>query len=222
MLARDLRTLRRNHSEVQWAGVYRAGRLMARSGPPAPGTDPAAVARRASASRSAVEHENRGRSSHVALLGTRTRDGDMLVLGYDLSTSDAALADRNRRVLLVLVALLAGFTLFTAVVLDRGVFRPLERMRAATNALRRGDLEHPAALAPARRARAAGARLRRDGEHAGEQPEPARGACADRSPDRARQPPRVPGVAGARHRPRRRRRAARWRWSCWTSTASSA
>ena len=40
----------------------------------------------------------------------------------------------------MLIALLTGFTLFTAIVLDRGIFRPLERMRAATHALRLGDL----------------------------------------------------------------------------------
>ena len=141
---------------------------------------------------------------HLALLAQPLPGppkGQTLVLGFDLTPSDAALAERNRRVLAVLIGLLTAFTLFTAIVLDRGIFRPLERMRAATNALRLGDL---------------GTRLRwRRQDELGQlahdfdemastlesSQTTARGAGADRPAHGSGQPPRVPGSPGARHRP---------------------
>jgi diguanylate cyclase (GGDEF)-like protein len=62
------------------------------------------------------------------------------VAGYDMRPFDAELADRNRRVAIVLGILLLSFTIFTALVLGRGIFRPLDRLRRATRAVGGGDL----------------------------------------------------------------------------------
>ena len=141
-LARELNGLRREHDGVAWAAVYDArGRTVAQTAAAPPGTG--AAARAATARGATVEREVQSGDVHLALLARPLPGppkGQTLVLGFDLTPSDAALAERNRRVLAVLIGLLTAFTLFTAIVLDRGIFRPLERMRAATNALRLGDL----------------------------------------------------------------------------------
>ena len=63
-----------------------------------------------------------------------------LAATYDLRPADELLGDRNQRVALVLGILLFSFTIFTAVVLSRGIFRPLDRLRLATQAVGAGDL----------------------------------------------------------------------------------
>jgi len=63
-----------------------------------------------------------------------------LVTGQDLQAADEALAERNRRVLVVLGVLLALFALFAGLLLQLGIFRPLTRLRLATQAVGSGDL----------------------------------------------------------------------------------
>jgi diguanylate cyclase (GGDEF)-like protein len=84
--------------------------------------------------------ERDDRHGHVATLVTAVGRDGALVLAYDLDRTDAALAARSRRLLLVLSALLLGFTAFTALVLRRAIFGPLARLRVATQDLAGGRL----------------------------------------------------------------------------------
>jgi diguanylate cyclase (GGDEF)-like protein len=84
--------------------------------------------------------ERDDRRGHVATLVTAIGRDGALVLAYDLDRTDAALAARSRRLLLVLSALLLGFTAFTALVLGRAIFGPLARLRLATQDLAGGRL----------------------------------------------------------------------------------
>jgi diguanylate cyclase (GGDEF)-like protein len=71
------------------------------------------------------------------------RDGRVeavIAAGYDLDPADEALAERNRRVLIVLGLLLTAFAVFALLVLERGIFRPLFGLRAAARAVGGGDL----------------------------------------------------------------------------------
>ncbi len=63
-----------------------------------------------------------------------------LELAYDLSPHDAAVASRSRRFALILTGLLLAFTAFTALVLGRGIFRPLHRLRVVTQRIKDGEL----------------------------------------------------------------------------------
>ena len=64
-----------------------------------------------------------------------------LWLGYDLAPSDQAVAERDRRIFGVLLALLLAFTAFTAWLLGRRIFRPLDRLRVASRRIAEGRLE---------------------------------------------------------------------------------
>ncbi len=147
-LQRAVERLPRLHPELRWAGVYRAdgGRvslLASNSRDPNAGSS-GRVARLAVSRERRVEGEVDGGGSHLAVLATPLQENGRTVaaleLGFDLQVSDAALAERNRTILLVLCGLLFAFTLFTAAVLDRGIFRPLDRLREATNRMGSGDL----------------------------------------------------------------------------------
>ena len=88
--------------------------------------------------------ELRGDGRHSEALVTPLKDDGRVVgalaVTYDLRPADELLADRNQRVALVLGILLVSFTIFTAVVLSRGIFRPLDRLRLATQAVGAGNL----------------------------------------------------------------------------------
>ena len=81
---------------------------------------------------------------HSEALVTPLADDDRVVgalaVTYDLRPADELLGDRNQRIALVLGILLLLFTIFTAVVLSRGIFRPLDRLRLATQAVGAGNL----------------------------------------------------------------------------------
>lgn len=64
-----------------------------------------------------------------------------LELGADFAPFATAVDRRTRDVLLGLGALLLGFTVFTALVLDRGIFSPLYRLRMATRRIAGGRLD---------------------------------------------------------------------------------
>ena len=146
-----VRVLSRLHPELSWLAVYRSDRgrtrlvaASAKRGPRAVAAAAAAAAATALREGRPVRGEVESGDFHLATLaepvGSGGRRAGVLVMGYDLRPSDAALADRNRTILLVLGGLLAGFTLFTALVLDRGIFRPLDRLRGATQRMGGGDL----------------------------------------------------------------------------------
>ncbi|MGH2761079.1 MAG: EAL domain-containing protein [Thermoleophilaceae bacterium] len=61
-------------------------------------------------------------------------------VAYDLRTAHERLAERNRRFALVSGILLAGLALLLALVLRRGIFGPLDRLRLAARAVGGGDL----------------------------------------------------------------------------------
>ncbi len=137
----------RLHPELRWVAVYRQEdgrtRRVAMSGPNTLASQGQAVAR-ALRTRQPVKGEVDAEGRHLATLAAPLPGGPgeliALELAYDLQPSDAALGDRNRTNLLVLIALLSSFAVFTAVVLDRGIFRPLDRLRHATNRMGGGDL----------------------------------------------------------------------------------
>jgi diguanylate cyclase (GGDEF)-like protein len=147
-LDRRVEELRDLHPQLRWATVYRRDgdevRAVARAGRPARPSGTEALALAAIERGRSAESELDADGSHRARRATPLRDGPRAIgaleVGFDLEPSDAALADRNRTILLVLAALLLGFTAFTFVVLDRGIFRPLDRLRTATHHIRVGDL----------------------------------------------------------------------------------
>ena len=148
-LERRIRALLRLHPELRWIGVFGAGRdgrpqLLASSGDPRGVASAANDAGAAIRARKRVESEEEGEGrhlvTHAAPLRPGTGEAGALALAFDLGSSDAALSQRNRNILIVLSGLLLAFTAFTTAVLDRGIFRPLNRLRAATNRMGRGDL----------------------------------------------------------------------------------
>ena len=148
-LKRRVESLSRLHPELTWAGVFHAEgagrpRLVASSGRGAGALSAQRDANQAISARERVESEENGQGRHLVTLAapleTRGDGRAALALAFDLGASDMALSKRNRTILLVLSGLLLGFTAFTAFVLDRGIFRPLSRLRAATNRMGSGDL----------------------------------------------------------------------------------
>jgi diguanylate cyclase (GGDEF)-like protein len=144
-LSAHLRELSRTHPRLAWIRVYRAGEL----GPAASvgeGTvgNELRLVREALASgqeRAAEITEDGGRRQVLATpLGTGSRARAAVVAGYDLEPAYAAVSERNRSVAVVLGLLLAGFAAFALLVLQRGIFVPLDGLRAAARAVGGGDL----------------------------------------------------------------------------------
>jgi diguanylate cyclase (GGDEF)-like protein len=102
------------------------------------------AARRVLTSNEVVRNEVRAPGRHfaerVSSLEWRGRPVAALALSYDLHRFDRALAARTRRIAIVLGALLLAFTAFTALILTRGIFGPLLRLRHATHDIRSGKL----------------------------------------------------------------------------------
>ena len=145
-LADEVRKLVAVHPEVSSAAIYAPGEAapVASYGP---GTGSRAEAHLAVDAMSSGEEsggELRADERRYELLATPLeQDGRRraaLVTGYDLQAADAALAERNERVLLVLGVLLVTFAVFAALLLQLGIFRPLGRLRVATQAVGSGDL----------------------------------------------------------------------------------
>ncbi len=141
--------LRRLHPGIVGAVVW--GRRDARVAPLAT-SGPAALAgsrqvadraRRAPVKRP-TQTEVRADGRHVAVLllplPANRFDATALELAYDLEPHDTAMAHRTRRFALILTTLLLSFTAFTALVLGRAVFTPLQRLRLATHRIRAGEL----------------------------------------------------------------------------------
>jgi diguanylate cyclase (GGDEF)-like protein len=145
-LRAELVALKRSHGELSSVSIYRPGRgerQAAVGGQPAVSTELRMAVDAMSSGRPASA-EVRDNGLHAETLVTPLEEGPRVVgalaVSYDLRPAHELLADRNQRVLLVLGLLLAGFTLFTAVVLQRGIFRPLSRLRVAAQAIGAGDL----------------------------------------------------------------------------------
>jgi diguanylate cyclase (GGDEF)-like protein len=141
----QLKRLLADHPEVQSANLYRPGRENpAQAGGPADFGTEVRLASEAINSGEQTFGEARGNGVHAETLVTPLEaDGQVvgaLALGYDLEPAHELLAERSRRMLIVLSLLLAGFALFAAVLLQRGIFRPLDRLRVATRAVGAGNL----------------------------------------------------------------------------------
>ena len=76
---------------------------------------------------------------------------------------NSSLDERNQRVLITLGILAVAALAFMMLILGRGIFRPLDRLRARGEGRRGRRPQHAARLAPRRRAWSAGERVRRDG-----------------------------------------------------------
>jgi diguanylate cyclase (GGDEF)-like protein len=145
-LRKELRGLLAEHPEIDSASIYLAGgaSTLVSAGQPARGRREMQMALEAMSSGEEASAELRDAGRHAEALVTPLAD-DGRVLGalavtYDLRPAHELLGDRNERVALVLGILLFSFTLFTAVVLQRGIFRPLDRLRLATQAVGAGNL----------------------------------------------------------------------------------
>ncbi len=145
-LSGDLRELVSLHPELSAAAIYVPGEseAAASAGAATGSRVEARLAVDAMSSGEQQDGEAEERDRHDELLVTPlATDGRVraaLVAGYDLRPAAEALEDRNGRVFVVLALLLAGFCVFAAVLLQRGIFRPLNRLRLATRAVGAGDL----------------------------------------------------------------------------------
>jgi diguanylate cyclase (GGDEF)-like protein len=118
------------------------GSVLASAGA-APG-DPALSRRAAAAGRPAHRASREGRVdiARVAVpLADSAGGAGTLELSADFAPFAAAVDRRTRDLLIGLGALLLGFTVVTALVLDRGIFVPLHRLRLATRRIACGQLD---------------------------------------------------------------------------------
>ena len=111
--AAGLRALMRTHPDLQSASIHRPGRPSRSIG---------------------------RRDGDPELLVTRLSDGSELALTYDMRPVRQSLAERNRRVLIALGLLTMSVLLVLTLILARGLFGPLDRLRAAAKAVGAGDL----------------------------------------------------------------------------------
>jgi diguanylate cyclase (GGDEF)-like protein len=119
-----------------------AGRVIASVGD---ATGDRELSRRAAAAGQPVYVAGQGGGLDLARVAVPLRGGasgvGTLELSADFAPFAAAVDRRTRNVLLGLGTLLLGFTLITALVLDRGIFAPLYRLRLATRCIAGGRLD---------------------------------------------------------------------------------
>jgi diguanylate cyclase (GGDEF)-like protein len=145
-LQRELERLTAAHPELASVAVYRPGGStpVASVRKSAGGSTELGLVTDALSSGEQVFAETRDHGRHDELLVTPLGSGGQvdaaLVAAYDLKPVEAKLADRNRSVAIVLGILLASFSIFTALVLGRRIFHPLDKLRVATRAVGAGDL----------------------------------------------------------------------------------
>src|SRR5215207_120927 len=142
----SLQQLMKGHPELQSGAVYRPHAVtpMAVVGEPPASSAELGLVTRAIGSAEQASGEAREAGYPAEIMVTPLEDDGHLVsalaLSYDLRPAHEMLGERNDRVLLVFGILLVCFTLFTMVLLRRGIFRPLDRLRLATQAVGAGDL----------------------------------------------------------------------------------
>src|ERR687896_2627722 len=144
-LRNQLKQLLADHREVQSANLYRPGRdTPAQAGGPADFDTELGLATEVINSGEQAFAEALGNGVHAETLVTPLEaDGQVvgaLALGYDLAPAHELLDERSRDTLIVLGLLLTGFALFAGLLLQRGIFRPIDRLRVATRAVGAGDL----------------------------------------------------------------------------------
>jgi diguanylate cyclase (GGDEF)-like protein len=145
-LQSELERMKRAHPELTSVAVYHPGasKPVASVGDSARGSTELRLVTQALSSGEQAGAEAREQGRHDELLATplggNGEAAAACVASYDLKPMDAKLADRNRSIAIVLGILLGGFTLFTAIVLGRGIFRPLDKLRVATRAVGAGNL----------------------------------------------------------------------------------
>ena len=147
-LEQRLRSLLEIYPNLRWAGIHRAedGRVRSIAAAADRGSrftsDPRASRAALSGNVLRYDHQVAGRHTAVYVRPIRAGGGEALALelGYDLSPFDAAVLRRDTRMFIALAILLSGFTAFTAIVLARGIFRPLDKLRLATRRISEGEL----------------------------------------------------------------------------------
>ena len=145
----ELASLRRQDPNLNGALVLRRGPdgpvPVAGSGPRPPSRADLVDARRVLTAGAPVVAERRAGDTHAATrtqaLGGDARPTAALWLSYDLGPSDQAVTARDLRIFGVLLVLLLAFTAFTAWLLGRSIFRPLDRLRFASRRIAEGRLE---------------------------------------------------------------------------------
>jgi diguanylate cyclase (GGDEF)-like protein len=146
VLRDELRKLATDHSELETATLYRPGRgsPAATVGGPAGTRTELRLASEAMSSGEQIGTESREGGIHAEALVTPLEVGGRVVgalaVSHDLRPAHELLHERNERLLTVGGLLLAAFALFAALLLRHGIFRPLDRLRLATQAVGSGDL----------------------------------------------------------------------------------
>jgi diguanylate cyclase (GGDEF)-like protein len=127
------RALLRSHPELQSALVYRGGRTVT-AGSPLSGEHQAALeAIRLGEPVRAHEHG-------AEVLATPLASGGSLALSYDIRPFEARLGEREDTIVVNGAIVAVGALLGLILLLVPGVFRPLDRIRAAAKAVGEGDL----------------------------------------------------------------------------------
>jgi diguanylate cyclase (GGDEF)-like protein len=146
VLRREVKRLLANHIELQSATLYRPGREtpVAQAGGPYEHRTEIRLATEAMTSGEQASAEATAEEVHAeALVTPLESDGEVvgaLALGYDLKPAHDLLEERSERMVIVFALLLSGFALFVAVLLRRVIFRPIDRLRVATQSVGAGDL----------------------------------------------------------------------------------
>jgi diguanylate cyclase (GGDEF)-like protein len=132
------RELIRTHPELESAAIYR--------GPDGAATTtagrPAALAgeRRAALTAMRSGKPARAHEPGAEVLATPLPGGGVLAVAYDMRPAERQLGERNDRLLLVFSILAASALALVILLLSRGIFRPVDRLRSAAKGVGEGDL----------------------------------------------------------------------------------
>jgi diguanylate cyclase (GGDEF)-like protein len=130
------RQLVRTHPDLASAGVYRRGGASVTAG----GGPALADSHRAALEAIRTGEPARAHDGGAEVLAIPLSGGGALAVAYDMRPAEAQLAKRDDRLWLIACILAACALAAVILVLDRGVFRPLDRLRAAAKAVGEGDL----------------------------------------------------------------------------------
>jgi diguanylate cyclase (GGDEF)-like protein len=132
------RELIRTHPELESAAVYR-GRHAAAT---ATAGRPAVLAGEHQAALTAMRSGKPARAHEpgAEVLATPLPGGGVLAVAYDMRPAERQLGERNDRLLLIFSILAASALALVILLLSRGIFRPVDRLRSAAKAVGEGDL----------------------------------------------------------------------------------